>query len=99
MKRPEECRNITDVREAIDTLDRKILGLIGQRAKYVEAAARFKSGEESVRAPDRQRAMLEARRKWAEEEDLNPEVIEKIYRDLVSYFVDRELEDRKQTGR
>ena len=87
-----------DVREAIDDLDRQIVRLIGRRARYVEEAAKFKSDETSVRAPERQRTMLEERRRWAEEEDLNPDVIEKVYHDLLSYFVNRELEDWRSEG-
>jgi isochorismate pyruvate lyase len=99
MKSPEDCRNIGDIREAIDSLDREIIGLIGKRARYVEAAARFKTGEESVRAPERQDKMLEERRRWAEEENLDPDVIEGLYKDLVSYFVNREMEDWEKTDR
>jgi isochorismate pyruvate lyase len=35
--------------------------------------------------------MLEKRRIWAQEEGLNPDVIEKLYRDLVTYFIEEEL--------
>ena len=92
MRRPEDCESIRDVRQAIDTLDREIIHLIGRRASYVERAAHFKTGEGSVRAPERQRTMLEARRRWAEENGLDPDVIEALYRDLLSYFVDREMQ-------
>ncbi len=98
MKPPEDCQNLEEVREVIDALDREIVRLIGQRARYVEEATRFKTGEESVRAPERQRAMLEERQRWAEEEDLNPDMIEKLYRNLVSYFVSRELEYWRASG-
>ena len=91
MKPPEDCESIEDVREGIDELDREVIALLGRRARYVETAARFKTGESSVRAPERQRTMLEARRRWAEEEELSPEVIEDVYRTLISYFIDREL--------
>lgn len=93
MKQPEDCAGMVDIREAIDTLDREIVGLIGRRAGYVSAAAKFKTSESSVQAPERQKAMLEERRNWAEEEDLSPEVVEKIYRDLIAYFVNREMKD------
>ena len=99
MKTPGDCQNIEDVREAIDALDREIVGLIGRRSRYVEAAARFKTGEESVRAPKRQEKMLQERRLWAEEEGLNPDVVERIYRNLVAYFVNREMEGWKQKDR
>ncbi len=93
MKSPEECTSLEDVRRAIDALDREIVGLIGTRSRYVEAAVRFKTSETSVRAPERQRAMLEERRRWAEEEGLSPDVVEDLYRDLIRYFIERELED------
>jgi isochorismate pyruvate lyase len=92
MKRPEDCESIQDVRQSIDALDREVIGLIGRRARYVEAATRFKCDEQSVLAPERQRAMLADRRLWAEKTGLNPDVIEEIYRTLVSYFVDREMQ-------
>lgn len=97
MKPPEECASIEDVRQGIDALDREVIALIGRRARYVEAAARFKTGESSVRAPERREAMLEARRRGAEEEGLSPEVISEVYETLVSYFVGREMERWRET--
>ena len=99
MRAPGDCRDIEDVRQAIDGLDREIIGLIGKRDRYVKAAARFKTGEESVRAPERQKSVLAERRRWAEKEDLDPDVVEKIYRNLITYFVNREMEDWKSTER
>ncbi len=96
MKPPEECASLGDVRHAIDTLDREIVGLIGRRALYVERAAEFKTDESSVRAPERQKTMLAERRRWAGEAGLDPELIESIYKTLVSYFVKREMEDWKK---
>jgi isochorismate pyruvate lyase len=97
VKRPENCESIEDVRRGIDALDREIIQLIGRRAGYVEATTRFKTGEQSFRAPERERTMLEARRRWAEENGLDPGVIENLYRDLVSYFVDREMDEWRKT--
>ena len=97
MKPPENCENIKDVRRAIDTLDHEIVKLIGHRARYVEAAARFKTGAQSVRAPERQKTMLETRRRWAEENGLDPDVIEDLYQYLLSYFVGREMQHYSET--
>ena len=41
--------------------------------------------------------MLEARRRWAHEEGLSPEVIEEVYETLVSYFVSREMDSWRNT--
>ena len=80
------------MREAIDELDREILSLLGRRAGYVAAAAPFKTDQKGVRAPERQRAMLASRRGWAEEEDLNPDFVERLYRSIVSHFIGREMD-------
>ena len=91
MKPPEACESIEDVRGAIDELDREILRLLGSRARYVAAAAPFKTDGRGVRAPERQRAMLARRRGWAEEEDLDPDFVEGLYESIVSHFVGREM--------
>ena len=92
---PKDCNNIQNIRTEIDNLDRQIIALIGQRFKYVQAAAKFKTSETSVKAPERFKSMLEQRRIWAAQENLNPDVIENIYRDLVKYFINEELADWK----
>ena len=92
MRAPGACENLEDVREAIDGLDREILRLLGSRARYVAAAARFKTDPKGVRAPERQKAMLARRREWAEEEGLAPDFVEGLYRNIVSHFVGREMD-------
>lgn len=89
---PEQCTGMADIREEIDFLDSAIIQLIGKRYKYVQAAAKFKTSETAVRAPERLKAMLLQRREWAQEQQLNPDVIEKLYKDLVNYFIQEEME-------
>ena len=91
-KLPDECASLQEVRAEIDRIDRLIVALVGQRAAYVKAAARFKESEHAVSAPERFAAMLQARRQWAESEGLNPDVVESIYRELVRYFIAEEKE-------
>lgn len=80
-----------DIRAEIDALDRAVITLIGRRARYVHAAAKFKTSATSVRAPERLAALLKKRREWAEEEGLSPDVIEKLYADLVDHFISEEM--------
>ncbi len=96
MKPPEDSANIEDVREAIDDVDREVLRLLGQRARYVAAAARFKTDGNSVHAPERQKAMLARRREWAEDEGLDPDFVEGLYRNIISHFVGREMDDWRE---
>jgi isochorismate pyruvate lyase len=91
MKHPDECENIIDIREEIDALDHQIIALLGQRFSYVKAASKFKTTEMSVKAPERFQSVLQQRRIWAEKNELNPDVIEKMYRDLVDYFIAEEM--------
>ena len=95
MKPPEQCQTLEEVRTEIDRIDREIVALLGRRAGYVHAAARFKPTEEAVAAPERQAAMFRARREWAVEQDLDPDFIENLYRELIAYFIQREREHWK----
>ncbi|BDB15124.1 isochorismate lyase [Acidithiobacillus sp. 'AMD consortium'] len=81
-----------DIRAEIDCLDKTIIMLIGKRFQYVQAAAKFKASESSVRAPERFKAMLQQRRIWAHEQGLSPDAIEKLYSDLVNHFIKEEME-------
>jgi isochorismate pyruvate lyase len=92
MKLPDECRSLAGVRAEIDGIDREILALLGRRAAYVHRAARFKTSATAVAAPERQAAMLQTRREWARDEGLDPDFIERLYRGLVAYFIERERE-------
>ncbi len=91
MKAADECADIHDIRAEIDRIDREVIALLGQRYSYVKAAAKFKTSRESVKAPDRFEAMLRQRREWAESVGLNPDVIEKLYRNLVNHFIEEEM--------
>jgi isochorismate pyruvate lyase len=90
MPEPADCKSLVEVRAEIDRIDRAVLALLGERAGYVHAAARFKPTEAEIAAPQRQAAMFEARREWAREEDLDPDFIEQLYRHMVDYFLERE---------
>jgi isochorismate pyruvate lyase len=82
-------------KKEIDTIDKNIIEWLGNRFEYVKAASKFKTDEAAVKAPERFAAMLIQRRKWAEENELSPDVIEKMFRDLVGYFIDQELKNWK----
>lgn len=90
MKQPEECGSIAEIRAEIDRIDRGVIAALGERFGYVKAAAKFKTNQAEVAAPERLAAMMEQRRSWAAEAGLDPDVVERLYRDLVSYFVAQE---------
>jgi len=91
MKLPTDCDTITEIRSEIDNLDQQIIELIGKRFSYVKEIVRFKSNEEDVLAQKRYREVLEKRREWAKNQNLNPDTIEDIYKTLMKYFIDEQM--------
>ena len=92
MKPVKDCKNIEDIRRAIDELDEEIITLLGKRYQYVKEIVKFKKkNEESIVAKERREAVIRSRRKLAVENGLDPDVIEELYRKLISHFIDEEL--------
>jgi isochorismate pyruvate lyase len=90
IKLPEDCASLGEVRAEIDRVDRSIIEMIGQRKGYVMAAAKFKANLEDVAAPERFAAMLQTRREWAEQQGISPDMVEKLYREMVGQFIEEE---------
>lgn len=91
MKQAGDCQSKEEIRFAIDSIDQEVIKLFGRRYEYVKAIIPFKEPtEESILARDRYDAVISSRREMAEREGLDPEVIEKIYRILMDYFITQE---------
>lgn len=87
----KECKSIEEVRANIDNLDNQIVKLISERSKFVEQAAKFKKDTDDVKAPKRVEAVIEKVRNVANENDVNPDIIEQVYRTMISCFINYEL--------
>lgn len=82
-----ECKNLAEVRENIDRLDRRIVPLLAERATYVEQAARFKATKSAVVDPARIEEIVLKVRHMAIEEGMEPDLIEHIYRSMIEAFI------------
>ncbi len=92
MKSPEACRNIEDVRMSIDSIDQEIIGLLGKRFSYVKKIVEFKPRDKnSIIAKERRESVICSRRELAVKNGLDADIIEKIYRILIDYFIGEEL--------
>jgi isochorismate pyruvate lyase len=49
LKMPDACASLAELREAIDTLDTRLVALLTVRQAYIERAARLKTAREQVR--------------------------------------------------
>ena len=83
---------MAEVRQGIDRLDRQIIALLGERFRYVEAAARIKQDLEAIRDEPRIAEVIEKVRRAAAEEGVPLEVAAELYRFLIEASVDYELE-------
>ncbi len=88
---------LDEVREQIDALDRRIVGLIAERQTCVETAGRLKKDEQAVRAPARVEQVVAKVRTLAEDAGASPDVVERTYRALIAAFVDLELDTHRST--
>ncbi len=86
-----QCTDMAEIRTEIDRIDREVISLLGERYAFVKAASQFKKSPDQVKAQSRFDSMLKERRVWAEEQGLSADLIEKMYRDLVSWFISEEM--------
>ncbi len=82
MRRPSECRDLAEVREEIDWIDRALIELLGRRWEYGGAAVRFKASEAEIRTPTYLPVFLERRRSWGEASGLAPGYVEDVFRTI-----------------
>ncbi len=86
-----ECKDLNEVRENIDRIDRDIVKLISERSRFVSQAAGFKKTKEDVEAPKRVEVVIARVRNLAEFEGVDPDIVENVYRTMISCFINFEL--------
>lgn len=89
-KTAEECTSLDDIRLEIDRIDRQLVSLIAERYTYVKAVTKFKKNEDEVQAQDRYNAVLEAKRQLAIEYDLDPLMVEGMWKVMMDWFIEEE---------
>jgi len=91
MKLPLQCKSIEEIRKVIDLIDQEVISLLGERYKYVKEIIKFKEPtEESIVAKDRFNTVIATRREQAIKAGLDPDLIERIYYELLNYFISEE---------
>ena len=87
-----ECNTMAEVRAGVDALDEAIVALLGQRMRYMEAAARIKPERSQVRDEPRKAAVIAHARAVAAERGFPPALAGEIYELLVEGSIAYELE-------
>ncbi|HKS13529.1 MAG TPA: chorismate mutase [Pseudomonas sp.] len=85
------CTSLDEVRQQIDEIDRSLVSLLAKRGKLVTQAAGFKKTSDDVRAPARVEQVIKKVREMADETGAPAEVVEQVYRAMISAFIAEEL--------
>lgn len=90
------CKSLNEARENIERIDRQIVKLIGERRDYVKEATKFKENTEDVLDDARVELVIKKVRRLAEASEVNPDMIESVYRMMITAFSKMEIEDFKK---
>lgn len=88
---PVECRSMSEVRHGVDRLDEEIVRLLGERFRYMDAAARIKPDRGAVRDEARKAQVLANVARLAREHDVPEETAAELYERLVEASIAHEL--------
>jgi isochorismate pyruvate lyase len=80
---PPACTNMAQVRHGVDRLDEEIVRLIGERFRYMDAAARIKPARGAVRDEDRKAQVLANVARLAREHGVPEQAAAELYERLV----------------
>ena len=93
------CKSLEEVRNNIDRIDKEIIMLIAERGNFVKQASKFKKDSQDVTAPQRVEAVIQKVRQISEEYGANPDMVEKLYRDMIANFVRIEMNEFNNNNR
>lgn len=87
------CNSLEEIRSNIDRIDNEIIKLIAERGTYVVQASAFKKDENGVRDTGWVEKVIAKVRAKAEEYGADSDMVEALYREMISRFVNMELSE------
>jgi isochorismate pyruvate lyase len=94
--KPEDCKNMDEVRTEIDRLDTALVTLIGERFGYVDRAWQLKDNPEEATVPWRIQQVIDRVRAMAEDEGVPPDLCEALWRQMIGWFIQYEEEKLRE---
>ena len=93
LTKPGDCNSMDELRHQLDKLDVKIIELLANRSEFIDRATELKkSNGMPARIPERIESVVSNARNAAEELDLDADLVEKIWRILIDWSIQREAE-------
>src|SRR4051812_16057130 len=90
--KPADCRTMAEVRHGVDRLDEELVALLGERFRYMEAAARIKPSRDVVRDEARKAEVIANVRSHAVREAVPVGLTGEIWELLVEGSIAHELD-------
>jgi isochorismate pyruvate lyase len=88
---PADCRTMAEVRQGVDALDAQIVALIGERFRYMDAAARIKPAREAVRDEGRKAEVIANVERLAHTAAVPKAAAAQLYESLIEASIAYEL--------
>lgn len=88
---------LQEARNRIDEIDRRFVELLAERYEVVDEICEMKEQDnDSVKDPDREAELLDHVSAIAEEHGVSPELVQRLYEEILSHSVERQRERRQK---
>lgn len=94
----KNCDSLEEVRSEIDKIDEQIVELIAKRNAYIKQAAKFKTSIDEVKSQERIESIMQRVRKKAIELEVNPNMIEDLFKIMIDEMVETEIAEFRNGG-
>ena len=96
---PETCRSMTELRTLIDDLDGRIVELLAARSACIDRAVDLKRvAALPARIDARSEEVVTTARRAAGERGLDPDLAERLWREIIEWSIAREDRAFTETG-
>ena len=85
-------KNMEELRKELDLLDNDLIKLVSKRFKFIEEAAIIKDDISKIRDNDRIEYIIKRLRGLAEDNDISPDIVEKLWRFIIELSIELETE-------
>jgi isochorismate pyruvate lyase len=92
LKKPAACASMSELREAIDDLDSRLVALLAVRQAYIERAAQLKTGRDQVRDVERIEEVVARVIAEGKRSGLSAEIAEPVWRTLIEASIKHEFD-------
>ncbi len=90
---PADCPDMATLRTQIDALDRDLISLLKKRMGYIDRAVEIKTGVGlPANIPARVEDVVTKVKAAAEEQQLDPDLVEALWRHLIEWSIAREAQ-------